>query len=55
MWMGVDLLFGPIEIEKKREGNPRIALGAVGRFCVKAGATGKKREGDRLSITVTLN
>jgi len=29
MWMGVDLLFGPIEIEKKREGAPRIALGTV--------------------------
>src|SRR6266545_3156916 len=29
MWMGVDLLFGPIEIEKKREGTPRIALGTV--------------------------
>jgi TonB family protein len=29
MWMGVDLLFGPIEIEMKREGTPRIALSAA--------------------------
>jgi hypothetical protein len=27
--MGVDLLFGPIEIEKKRDGTPRIALRAA--------------------------
>jgi len=26
MWMGVEILFGPIELEKKREGTPRIAL-----------------------------
>jgi TonB family protein len=31
MWMGVDLLFGPIEIEKKREGAPRIALNTCRR------------------------
>jgi TonB family protein len=29
MWMGVDLLFGPIEIERKRDGTPRIAHGAA--------------------------
>jgi TonB family protein len=29
MWMGVDLLFGPLEIEKKRDGTPRIALSAA--------------------------
>jgi hypothetical protein len=28
---------------------------AVGRFCAKAGAPDKKREGDKLSIIVTLN
>ncbi len=30
MWMGVDLLFGPMEIEKKREGTQRIALSTAG-------------------------
>ena len=37
---------------------PRILLiliNAVERFCAKAGAPGKKREGDKLSINVTLN
>ena len=29
MWMGVDLLFGPVDIEKKREGATRIALNAA--------------------------
>jgi TonB family protein len=29
MWMGVEILFGPIEIEKKREGTPRIALSPI--------------------------
>jgi TonB family protein len=29
MWMGVEILFGPMEIEKKREGTPRIALNTV--------------------------
>jgi TonB family protein len=30
MWMGVEILFGPIELEKKREGTQRIALSAAG-------------------------
>src|SRR5262249_8946196 len=30
MWMGVDILFGTIEIERKKGGTPRIALSTTG-------------------------
>src|SRR5262245_43168629 len=39
MWMGVDILFGAIEIEKKQGDAPRIALSTTGLIHLKAAPT----------------
>lgn len=54
MWMGVDLLFGTIEIEKKREGAPRIALSTASTRATSAWPPVLGSSGRRVHSSVRL-